>query len=226
MVDATLGGKTGVDFQRGKNLIGLFAQPGRILIAPELLATLPLRELRAGLSEMLKHGLVADAAHWYSLLEYGTAPPAWLPLIERSLAIKTAIVTQDPLEQGIRKRLNFGHTLGHALESLRLRARNPLLHGEAVALGMILEAHLSVQFAGLPGTDAQAIETAIRALGYPTALGRIDPARLASYLLQDKKNAGTSLRFALLSSIGQGVHDVPVPLAAAQQVVSDFIRRG
>jgi 3-dehydroquinate synthase len=212
MVDAAIGGKTGVNFRGTKNVIGAFAAPEQVLIAPELLTTLPERQLRAGMAEIVKHALVADATLWHQLFENSYyAEAVWRELIPRAGAIKQRIVAADPYERGERKLLNFGHTLGHALESLSHHSSGaPLLHGEAVALGMALEAALSAEYAGLAEAERNKIQAGLRQLGLAYRLPPYDEALLRQYLRQDKKNVEGALRFTLLRRIGEGVIDQPV----------------
>ena len=145
-VDASVGGKLGIDFFEVKNSIGLFANPQAVWVDPRFLSTLPERELRSGYAEVIKHALIADARQWEVLL--GVPDPQSLPweeVIGHSVAIKRDIVEQDPHERGIRKALNFGHTIGHAVESYFLHRDERLFHGEAVAIGMIAESWISQQ---------------------------------------------------------------------------------
>ena len=144
MCDASIGGKTGIDHQFLKNIVGTFAEPQQIFVYPDFLRTLPFVELRSGFAEMLKHGLIADEKHWKDLSSIENLNPESIyPFIETSMKIKQNVVEIDFKEQNIRKTLNFGHTIGHAVESLFLQANQLIPHGEAVALGMICETHLS-----------------------------------------------------------------------------------
>src|SRR5690606_10460310 len=149
MVDASVGGKTGVDLGPLKNQIGLINQPQMVLVFPNFLRTMDPRELKSGYAEMLKHGLILDAEYWKQLRKGGDFTKA--AAIQRSIALKNKVVLEDPREMGLRKILNFGHTLGHAIEShcLERPDRETLLHGEAIAIGMILEAYLSHRLTGL-----------------------------------------------------------------------------
>jgi 3-dehydroquinate synthase len=147
MVDASVGGKTGVDLGNLKNQIGVINIPLMVLIDTQYLETVPQNEMRSGLAEMLKHGLIFDKNYWEQFLDISTIDFSDLDqLIHRSVAIKNEIVMQDPTEKNIRKALNFGHTLGHAIESYFLENDNKttLLHGEAIAIGMIVESHISL----------------------------------------------------------------------------------
>ncbi|MBK7957891.1 MAG: 3-dehydroquinate synthase [Bacteroidetes bacterium] len=149
MVDASYGGKTGINFNGIKNNIGVFKNAIETIIHPVFLQTLPFRELRSGWAEIIKHGLIADR-DYFARIEPITeltkiTEAAWTEIIRTSIQIKSSIVDQDPEEKGIRKILNFGHTIGHAIESASLKTDQPLLHGEAIAIGMLLEIELSVE---------------------------------------------------------------------------------
>ena len=205
MIDASLGGKTGVDTAAGKNLVGAFHPPAAVLIDVETLRTLPAAHRRAGLAEAIKHGVVADAAYFArvatllpALLDGDAA--ATLELVARSVEIKAAVVRADPREMGQRKTLNFGHTLGHAIEHASGYA---LLHGEAVAIGMVLEARLAERIGvAEPGT-AREIERVVRAAELPVAR----PATLSARTVldatrHDKKARAGAVAFALPASIG------------------------
>lgn len=216
MVDASIGGKTGIDFQSGKNLLGLFSIPSLVIIDPVWLKTLNLRELRAGFAECLKHGLIADEAYWLRLSQTSLEEQEWEFVIYRSLMLKSEIVKNDPDEQWMRKNLNFGHTVGHALESLCLEKGISFLHGEAVALGMMIESALSTKFAGLPYAEFQKISATIRSMEFPVPPLRMDEDetihKFIFFLGNDKKNVGKDLRMSLISQPGKGVFDVPVPI--------------
>lgn len=151
MVDASVGGKTGVDLGALKNLVGVINNPKGVLIYPDFLATLPTEELRSGMAEMFKHGLISDEGYWHKMCNLSELTEAHLgSLIYESVIIKNEVVTQDPTEKGLRKTLNYGHTLGHAIESYCLQNpnRERLLHGEAIAIGMVLATYLSVKELG------------------------------------------------------------------------------
>ncbi len=224
MVDATLGGKTGIDYHTGKNLIGSFAQPEAICIATDFLHTLDARELRSGWAEVLKHALLFDAEEWQRLL--GMNPTSgdvdWQAVIRRSLAFKAAVVAEDPLERGPRALLNLGHTLGHAIESALLGTVQELRHGEALAIGLALEAELAQTYTGLPAADYHAVVDGLARVGYRLQLPPIDAQQLAALLRHDKKNDTRSgadvLRMVLLSRIGAARVGVEVPVSAALEV--------
>ena len=202
-VDASVGGKLGVDFGEVKNSIGVFRNPQRVLIDPVFLSTLPERELRSGLAEMYKHALIADAAQWRTLSGLDTfRPEALVPLLYDSLSVKHRIVTEDPYERGIRKALNFGHTIGHAVESYALETDAPLLHGEAIGAGMIMEAWLSHRAAGLPAAQLQEITRVLTATYGNYSLPTSVYPRLLDLMRNDKKNEGAAINFSLLPRIG------------------------
>lgn len=209
-VDASVGGKTGINLDHIKNKVGLFAKAERVYILNHFLESLPLQERRSGYAEMLKHGLIADAEYWETLLKLDIENELPTPeMIRRSIAIKSAIVESDFKETGIRKALNFGHTLGHAFETVSHEMEEPLLHGEAVALGMMGELLLSVEYAGLNEAIAtEAIRSVHSRFKDVEAVGDMD--RIFEVLKQDKKNRKGEIIFTLLPSIGEVVTDVKV----------------
>ena len=204
MVDASVGGKTGVDLGTLKNQIGVIRNPDLVLIRPGYLATLDKRQLRSGFAEMLKHGLIMDREYWKRLkdLDNLESPDRW---IYKSVRIKNEVVTADPNEGGRRKILNFGHTLGHALESYFLdkESREPLLHGEAIAIGMVLEAHLSVGTCGLSRRECDEIREVFLRFFPKTDLKVEDREPILRLLRYDKKNARGKVLFTLLEGIGR-----------------------
>lgn len=206
-VDASVGGKLGIDFKGYKNHIGMFADPIAVLIEPTFLATLPPAELRSGLAEVIKHHLIADRSGWESLRQ--TRPLAsptstdWGALIAHSVGVKAQIVQQDVTEQGIRKALNFGHTLGHAIEGHRLAEGNPMLHGDAVAIGMIMESWLSWQKGFLSAEAFTEIQTYLSEI-YPTPPVPAESfSAIYQRTLNDKKNVGGVINCTLLNEVGQ-----------------------
>ncbi len=209
-VDASVGGKLGVDFQGLKNHLGVFNQPEKVIIASQFLATLPEQELRSGFAEVIKHGLIQDRSYFEKLDFSNWQSNSWPDLIRHSVEIKNAVVEQDPKESGIRKILNFGHTIGHAVETFFLDGPQHLLHGEAISVGMICEAWLSVQKSGLPEADLKKIESAFLTVFGKAQLeeSHIDP--ILNHCLQDKKNEGNTLMFSLLESIGSCNYNVPI----------------
>lgn len=202
-VDASVGGKTGIDMDNIKNIIGTFTQPKAVFISEEFLKTLPERQVLSGVAEMLKHGLIMDAAYWEVLKNSDLSKPA-AALIHRSVEIKNEVVIEDPTEKGIRKALNFGHTIGHAVETYSLiNDTRPLTHGEAIALGMICEAYLSYKKTGL---STEGLNEIVKVIGnlYPKYnLAETSFDTLCSIMLKDKKNQNGNINCTLLTSIGQ-----------------------
>jgi 3-dehydroquinate synthase len=202
-VDASVGGKTGIDMDNIKNIIGTFTQPKAVFIAGEFLNTLPPRQILSGIAEMLKHGLIMDAAYWEALKSSHLSIPS-ADLIYRSVEIKNEVVIEDPTEKGIRKALNFGHTIGHAVETHSLtNDKDPLTHGEAIALGMICEAYLSHKKAGLSSSELDEIVEVIGNLYPKYKLAQADFKTLCAIMLKDKKNQNGKINCTLLTSIGQ-----------------------
>ncbi len=211
MVDASVGGKTGVDLGSLKNQVGVINQPAMVVVVSSFLKTLDDRQMLSGFAEMLKHGLIKDARYWEKLktLENFEAIDA---LIYHSVAIKNEVVLQDPTEQNIRKMLNYGHTLGHAIESYFLESEDHklLLHGEAIAIGMILEGFLSFKLTGLPKSDLEDIKTTFLSHYPKVAFSPRDIQEILKLLKFDKKNAHGNINFVLLKSIGETVIDIKV----------------
>ena len=209
-VDASIGGKNGVNLARYKNLVGTIVQPRFVLVDPGLLETLPPAEIRCGLAELVKAAAIRDAALFATLEERGAALLAATPevlgeLVARAVAVKAAVVAEDERESGVRRLLNFGHTFGHALE----RA-TALSHGEAVSVGMVVAARLSVARGLLPATEAERLERLLETLGLPTR-APADAELLADAMRRDKKRSGDVIRFVLLERIGRAVV-APIPL--------------
>ncbi len=205
MVDASVGGKTGVDTKAGKNLVGAFHPPAAVLADVETLRTLPVEHRRAGLAEAIKHGVIADATHFNELAALLPAilqgeTSATMEVVARSVEIKAAVVRADSREHGLRKTLNFGHTLGHAIEHV---SGYGLLHGECVAIGMTLEARLAERAGIAERGSADAIEGVLRDAGLPTERPRdLDIDALIAATALDKKARGGSVQYALPSRIG------------------------
>ena len=205
MIDASIGGKTGVDTAAGKNLIGAFHRPVVVLADVETIRTLPITHRRAGLAEAIKHAVIADAGYLAQLEATLPAlldaePTALLDCVTRSVEIKSAIVASDPFEQGARRILNFGHTLGHALE---LTSGFTLLHGEAVAIGMALEARLAERIGVAPAGTARQIDEILRRAGLPTTRpASMSPDVVLDATRRDKKVRGGAVGYALPAGIG------------------------
>lgn len=206
MVDASVGGKTGVDLGNLKNQIGVINVPQMVLIDTQYLETLPQSEMRSGLAEMLKHGLIYDASYWQQFLNLKSIDYAdFDELIYRSVEIKNEIVIQDPTEKNIRKALNFGHTLGHAIESyfLESESKKTLLHGEAIAVGMILESYISLHKNLINNEEYTEIKTTIRSIYDDVTFEETDIDPILQLLVHDKKNEYGLIQFALIEGIGK-----------------------
>lgn len=222
-VDASVGGKTGINLDGLKNRVGLFCEAERVYIINEFLDSLPVRELRSGYAEMLKHALLSGSSHWEAVRQLdisGEIPP--FALIETSVNFKKSVVKQDFQESGLRKILNFGHSIGHALESGRMQSDEPLLHGEAIALGMLGELWLSEKYCGLPSTVREQYLSVFKKTYGDLQMGAVTP-ELISLIDKDKKNRGTALRFCLLQDVGKPVYDrevSPEDVEAALQYVA------
>ncbi len=211
MCDASIGGKTGIDHQFLKNIIGTFAQPEQIFVFPEFLKTLPFEELRSGFAEMLKHGLIADEKHWNDLISIkDLSSESIFPFIETSMQIKQNVVEQDFTEQNIRKTLNFGHTIGHAIESLFLLKGKPIMHGEAVALGMVCETRISMLEDLVSQETANDIISHIRKF-YPLLdISKFSLEEILNLMKNDKKNSFGNINFSLLTGIGTSIYNCSV----------------
>lgn len=203
-VDASIGGKLGIDFAEVKNSIGLFANPHAVIADPLFFQTLPSRELRSGFAEIIKHALIADTKQWDNIRSIASLSEVdWSSLVVPSLQIKQQIVTRDPFEHGLRKALNFGHTIGHAIESFFLPSDKPLLHGEAIAAGMICETYLSHRHLSLSEAEMADIVQVIKRLYQPRAISESVFPSLIGLMQHDKKNAGQEINFSLLPTAGK-----------------------
>lgn len=201
-VDASVGGKNGVNFGGYKNMVGVFSQPRFVLCDPHLLTTLPREEVLCGLAEVIKHGAIADGDLFAYLQTNVQAALALEPtviehLVHRSVVIKAGVVNEDETEQGGRRILNFGHTIGHAVEKL-----SGVPHGQAVSVGMQVAARLSTRLAGLPTEKARALMQLCKDFGLPTRL-EIPTAKVAEALRKDKKKSGSSIHYVLIEKIGK-----------------------
>jgi 3-dehydroquinate synthase len=219
-VDASVGGKTGVDFHGLKNHIGVFKEPVAVFIYPDFLKTLPQREIKSGYAEIIKHWLIADAEMFEEQRHIGLFTENWEELIKHSVSIKSEVVEADPLEGGYRKVLNFGHTVGHAVESYLLeKPGRELLHGEAIAIGMLCEAYLSVKKDLLTQNALDKIETFLVSVYEKVPLNEADIQTISRFALQDKKNTGATINCTLLQSIGSAVYDQPITLSEIQEAL-------
>ncbi len=214
MIDASLGGKTAIDLPQGKNLIGAFHPPALVLADPEILHTLPEAELRNGLAEVLKHGVLRDpglfdicARGWDAL-----QGEDWNALVRRAMAVKVQYILNDPYEQGERAALNLGHTIGHAVEQA---SGFGLRHGEAVSIGMVAAARLAVRAGMAEAGLVDQIRGALIGLGLPVAMpAEMDANQVLALTRNDKKKRGGQLRFVLPVKIGEVCYGIPLDLDA------------
>lgn len=209
-VDASIGGKTGINFNGLKNEIGVFREPDAVLIHTGFLKTIDRENFLSGYAEMIKHGLIKSPEHWHELQEYDPEHPDYEKLeqiIGHSVDIKKWHVLNDPTEKNIRKALNFGHTAGHAFESHALHKGKPILHGYAVAYGMIAELYLSFKKTGFGEPELKSIARWLRDQYGWYAIAEEDYKPLYELMTHDKKNEGARINFTLLSSVGRAVID-------------------
>jgi 3-dehydroquinate synthase len=227
MLDASVGGKTGVDLPQGKNLVGAFHPPAAVIADPLTLATLPEREYRGGLAEAVKHGLIADRDYFEWIETHTSAlmrrdPDTVSRLVRRSVEIKAEVVTEDEREAGRRAILNAGHTVAHALEQT---SNYGLPHGEAVALGLVVECELAEQLKIAPAGLRSRVAALLETVGLPSHLPRpLDPAAVLESMAGDKKNRAGSIHFALPSGVGR-IHraegwTTPVPLDGIRKALA------
>lgn len=227
-VDASVGGKTGINFGGLKNEIGVFNCAQSVILSSEFLRSLDQQNLLSGYAEMLKHGLISDTESWKELLRFDLEEIDYGQLgslVAKSVQVKERIVEEDPTEKGIRKALNLGHTVGHALESLALEREKPVLHGYAVAWGMICELYLSVIKCGFPKEKFRQTVQFIRANygDFPLDCKQYD--RLFEFMKHDKKNEAGIINFTLLADIG----DIRINQQATKEEIFeslDFLREG
>jgi 3-dehydroquinate synthase len=215
-VDSSVGGKVGVNLKAGKNLVGAFYQPKLVLCDLDTLGTLPLREYRSGLAEVIKYGIIYDA-RFFAALENGMGKllqrdaSLLARVVARCCEIKAEVVGQDETESGLRAILNFGHTIGHALEAISHYGK--YLHGEAISIGQVAAARLSAQELGMPASNVERIRRCFEAAGLPTEL-KLNPAaqdRAIAAMQLDKKVAGGEVKFVLARKIGQVEYGHKVP---------------
>lgn len=224
-VDASVGGKTAIDHPRAKNLIGVFHQPRLVIIDPAVLVTLPDREYRSGLAEVIKHGIILDA-DYFADIEAGMEKilrrdlPTLERIIARSCRLKAGVVEVDELEGDRRALLNYGHTVGHALEAVTDYAR--WLHGEAVSLGMVAAGRIA-QRLGLTSPDAvQRQVNLLRAVGLPVSLDGPSPGAIVAAMGHDKKVRGGKVPFVLAPKIGESRLSFDVPLEAVLEILKEL----
>ncbi|MCA1750491.1 MAG: 3-dehydroquinate synthase [Cryomorphaceae bacterium] len=226
-VDASVGGKTGIDLGSLKNEVGLFNNPDGVYIDPSFLNTLPRNELLSGFAEMIKHALICSPGYWRAIKEVDFFELESLDaLILRSIEIKNEIVASDPYEQGRRKILNFGHSIGHAVEGLSLEGDGKsLLHGEAVAMGMVCEAFISHKFGLLSEAELNEIADFILGIYKRVKLDRLSHHRVIELMRHDKKNRNGKFNLSLLSGIGDSVVDQEVKADLVIESLNFYDRR-
>ena len=226
MVDAAVGGKTGINLHSLKNEVGAFYPAEAVVVSSQFLHTLDMPNLVSGFAEMLKHGLISTEEHWAQLMRYDLGQPdldVLQPLIMESIHVKENIVEQDPMEKHIRKALNLGHTLGHAFETLAMRRGTPCLHGYAVAWGLIGELYLSHVREGFPADKLRQTIAFIKEVYGTFAFTCKDYDELFALMLHDKKNRGTEIHFTLLGGVG----DIRIDRVATKEEIFemlDFVR--
>lgn len=228
MVDAAVGGKTGINFNGLKNEVGAFCEARSVLISTDFLRTLDAGNLRSGYAEMLKHALLKDEGMWAEHLRFDLATPDLVrlrQLVRQSIEVKQHIVTVDPREQGIRKALNLGHTVGHALESLAMEELRPVLHGYAVAWGLVAELYMSCALCGFPTGHMRPTVQFIRATYGNFSFTCKHYEHLYDLMRHDKKNAGGHINFTLLGNIGDIRTDCHVEKSLVLEAL-DFLREG
>lgn len=224
MVDASVGGKTGVDLGNLKNQVGVINDPALVLLDLEFLHTLPEAHRRSGQAEMIKHGIIASEVYFDSVLEFDIRNEDAEELIWESILIKNQVVTEDPLEKGLRKVLNYGHTLGHAIEShaLRMNKEDPLLHGEAIAIGMILATYISSELLDFPKSSLQKISSGILSVFEKRSFSDSEIKEIVDLLIYDKKNQGGKIYFVLLHDFAKHKINCEVPDSLIKEAFSYY----
>jgi 3-dehydroquinate synthase len=211
-VDACVGGKLGVDVKGLKNVVGVFQEPEKVFVFQSFLKTLPQVQVRNGFAEVIKHWLIADQKSFYEATKevntYDINPEKW---VASSIRTKLSITTKDPKEVGLRKILNFGHTIGHAIETTGLMRGVPVLHGEAIAVGMICESYISYRMDFLTEDENFAIRQFIISVFGHNPKWVSEPEQLVELMYKDKKNRSGQIRFSLLDGIGKSVFNQEVP---------------
>lgn len=226
MVDSSIGGKTGVDFMAYKNMIGAFHQPKLVYMNLNSLKTLDSKEFYAGFGEIIKHGLIKDCSYYYWMKEHKEALKSrdvdtMYELVSRSCYIKKEVVEKDPKEVGDRALLNFGHTIGHAIEKLK---EFKLLHGECVAIGMVAASYLSYLMNYLTLDEVKDIEDTIRGFNLPTFVSGLNSEEILKVTRSDKKVESGTLKFILLSKIGNAIIDTTIKEEKLIEAINYVIR--
>ena len=221
-VDASVGGKTGINFGGLKNEIGVFNCANSVILSSTFLRTLDTENMLSGYAEMLKHGLLSSKENWAELLTFDITTPDYATLqnlVAKSVAIKEQIVKEDPTEKGIRKALNLGHTAGHAIESLALKEGRTILHGYAVAWGLLMELYLSARKCGFPAKEMHQMEAYIKEHYGKFLYDCKHYETLYNFMSHDKKNHGGNINFTLLGGIG----DIRINQTASQDEIEEML---
>ncbi len=221
-VDASIGGKTGINFGGLKNEIGVFNCANSVILSSTFLRTLDTENMLSGYAEMLKHGLLSSKENWAELLTFDITTPDYATLqnlVAKSVAIKEQIVKEDPTEKGIRKALNLGHTAGHAIESLALKEGRTILHGYAVAWGLLMELYLSARKCGFPAKEMHQMEAYIKEHYGKFLYDCKHYETLYNFMSHDKKNQGGNINFTLLGGIG----DIRINQTASQDEIEEML---
>lgn len=223
-VDASVGGKLGIDFHGFKNHLGVFTLPKAVLIDPVFLATLSEREKRSGFAEIIKHCLIQDGEKWDEIRKKDLDQQDLPDLIAHSVEIKKKVVEQDPTEKGLRKILNFGHTLGHAVETYFLdKGKKKLLHGEAIATGMLSESYISFERKLINAQTLAQIEEFIFSVYGKVPMKADDFEAIIRHTQQDKKNKGKEIRFSLITGAGSCTYDVAVSKGEMKRALEYYV---
>jgi len=223
-VDASVGGKLGIDFHGLKNHIGVFQLPKAVLIDPKFIDTLSIQQKKSGFAEIIKHCLIRDEKEWSAIRQQSFEELDLSKLIAHSVAIKEAVVLEDPKEAGLRKILNFGHTLGHAIETYLLdKGKRKILHGEAIAIGMIVEAFISHQRDLINLQELEEIESYLFENYGRVKLHPEEISKIIALTAQDKKNKGKEIRFSLLTGIGDCGYDIPVSASEMKKAIQYYL---
>lgn len=213
-VDASVGGKVGIDFNGVKNLIGTFNQPIGVVIDIDTFNSLSDREFISGFAEIIKHGIIADTEYFKNVTSKKPgefSKEELIEIIKRSCEIKAQIISEDEKEEGSRKLLNFGHTVGHAIEGISLETDDPLLHGEAVSIGMVAEAKISKELGLIDGVTAEKIKESLMFVGLPVSYSVEDFEKFSSLIGKDKKTESGKIRWTLVKGFGEAAINQEVP---------------
>ena len=222
-VDASIGGKLGIDFNHFKNHIGTFHQPNLTLLYSDFLKTLPVAELRSGFAEVIKHTLISDKTMWDEISTKSLVDQDWNRIIKHSVEFKAAVTLKDPTENGLRKILNSGHTIGHALESYLLGTNNKILHGEAIAVGLISEAFIANQRNMLADLSFQKMTDYILRIFGKVRFDSKAVGTIASLTLQDKKNKDNKILCVLPTEIGNASWDKEITLEEVENALLFYL---